>query len=82
MVQLDRNIPREFEDSVLHVGIYNRITRVISAADAEHDANFGKYLNHKKRNMILSLSFSFSLSNKYSIDRHFAMPYAIPGYRA
>lgn len=64
-MQLDRNIPRVFEDSVLHIGVYDRIARVIPAADAEHDANFRKYLNHKNKRDTM-------ISNEYSPDRHFA----------
>lgn len=58
MVQLDWDVSRLLKDFVLHVGIHDRITRVVPAADAEHDADFGEYLkyNKKKRyNAIVSI---------------------------
>lgn len=49
MMQLDRDISRVLEDPVLHVRVHDRITRVILAADAEHDGDLGKYLRHREK---------------------------------
>lgn len=47
MVQLDRDVSRMLEDPVLHIGVHDRITSVISAADAEHNTYLGKYLKYE-----------------------------------
>lgn len=49
VVQLDCDISRLLEDFVLHVGIHDGITRVVPAADAEHDADLGEYLKRNKK---------------------------------
>lgn len=49
LVQLDRDISRVLEDPVLHVRVHDGIARVVSAADAEHDGDLGKYLRHGKK---------------------------------
>lgn len=49
MVQLDCDISRLLEDLILHVRIYDGIARVVFAADAEHDADLGEYLEHKEK---------------------------------
>lgn len=44
MMQLDRYVSRMLEDSVFHIGICDRIARVISTTDTEHNTGLGKDL--------------------------------------
>lgn len=48
VVQLDRDVSRVLEDSVLHVIVHYRIAREVFATDAKRDADLRKYLKHKK----------------------------------
>lgn len=59
-MKLDRDISRMFKNSIFHVRIYNRITRVIFAADAEHNADFRKNLKHEKEARLSSISILVS----------------------
>jgi len=52
-MQLDCDISRLLEYFIFYVVIHDRITCIISAADAEHDADFGKCLKHNNKKILL-----------------------------
>lgn len=52
VMQLDGDISRLLEDFVLYVAVHDGITRVVPAADAEHDADLGEYLERRKSTLI------------------------------
>lgn len=51
MVQLDGDVPRVFEDPVLHVGIHDWIASVVATTDAEHYACLGEHLFTEKKRL-------------------------------
>lgn len=57
MMQLDRDIPRMLEDPVFHVRVHDRVTCVISSADAEHYTGLGEHLTWQ-RNIFLFFRIS------------------------
>lgn len=48
VVELDGDVSRRFEDLVLHVGVRDRLPRVILAPDAEQYVDLGKYLDRMR----------------------------------